>query len=136
MRLAAAELGDEREDRCCVLGLAGKTPEDHAGVFFQGAGEAGAREELRWVAVIYGGGLGDDLLKGDGELVRAKRAAFAHFLAERYDFIPRSRAILYLSLIGYLRGGSISAPQRLQARYPVVEPRAFSANCSQAYFDC
>ena len=89
MRLAAAELGDEREDWCCVLGLAGKTPEDHAGVFFQGASEAGAREELRWIAVICGGGLGYDLLKGDGELVRAERAAFADLFTERYDFIPR-----------------------------------------------
>ena len=64
MRLAAAELGDEREDWCCVFSLAGKTPEDHAGVFFQCAGEAGAREELRWIAVILGGGLGYDLLPG------------------------------------------------------------------------
>ena len=73
--------------------------------FFQGAGEAGAREKLRWIAVVCRGGLGYDLLKGDGELVRAERAAFADFLAERYDFIPR------------VEGHSVSLFDRVSARW-------------------
>ena len=50
--------------------------------------EAGAREELRRVAIVLRRRPGHDLLEGDGELVRVERAAFADFLARRGDLVP------------------------------------------------
>ena len=88
VRLAAAELGDQGEDRRRVPGLTGQPPEHHAGMLRQRPREAGAREERRRIAVILGSGAGDDLLQGDRELVRAERAAFPHFLAQRHDPVP------------------------------------------------
>ena len=70
--LAAAELGDQGENRRRVLSPAGEAPEHHADVLLQGAREAGAGEELRRVAVVLGRGPGNDLLEGDREFVGAE----------------------------------------------------------------
>ena len=69
VRLAAAELGDQSQDRRGVLGFAGKSPEHHASVLLQRTREAGARKELGRIAVVLGRGPGEHLLKGDSELV-------------------------------------------------------------------
>ena len=71
--LPAAELGYQRQDRRGVLRLTREAPQGHAGVLRQRAREAGAREELRRIAVIRRSSPGDHLLQGDGEFVRAER---------------------------------------------------------------
>ena len=88
VRLAAAELGDEREHRRRVVGSPGEPAQHHARVLAQRPREAGAREELRRVAIVLRRRPGHDLLEGDGELVRVERAAFADFLARRGDLVP------------------------------------------------
>ena len=55
----------------------------------QGAGEAGAREELLWVSVVPRRRPGDDLLECYGELVGAEGPPLADLLAEFDDFVPR-----------------------------------------------
>ena len=70
--LAATKLSDQSENWRRVLGLAGKSPEDHAGMLVQRARETGARKELDRIAVVLGCRLGEHLLKGDSELVRAE----------------------------------------------------------------
>ena len=88
VRLAAAELRDEREHRRRVLGLAREPAQDHPGMFAQRPREAGAREELGRIAIVLRRGPGHDLLEGDGELVRVERPAFTDFLARRGDLVP------------------------------------------------
>ena len=89
MRLAAAELGDEGEDRRGIPAPAGQPPQHHPGVLPQRAREAGAGEELRRIAVVLRRRAGDHLLQRDGEFVRAERTPLPHFLAQRNDPIPR-----------------------------------------------
>src|SRR3970040_896639 len=78
VRLAAAELGDEREHRRRVVGSSGEPAQHHARVLAQGPRKRGPREELRRVAIVFRRRPGHDLLEGDGELVRVERAAFAN----------------------------------------------------------
>ena len=88
VRLAAAELGDQREHRRGVVGSPGEPAQHHARMLAQCPSEAGAREELRSVAIVLRRRPGHDLLEGDGELVRVERAAFADFLARCGDLVP------------------------------------------------
>ena len=67
MGLAAAELRDQRHDRCRIVSSPCQSAQHHAHVFAQGAGEAGAGEEFRRVAVVVGSLVRGYLLKGDGE---------------------------------------------------------------------
>ena len=86
--LAAAELGDQGQDRSGIFSAGGKSPQDHAGVVLQRPRETGAGKELGRIAVVLWRGPGEHLLEGDGELVRAEGAPFAHFFAKGYGFIP------------------------------------------------
>ena len=86
--LAAAELGDERQHRRGVVGLAREPSQHHPRVLAQRPREASAREELRRIAVVLRRRAGDDLLQRDGELVGVERAAFADFLARGGDLVP------------------------------------------------
>ena len=88
MRLAAAELSNQRKDWRRALGLAGEPPENHPGVFSQGARKIGAGEELFGIFIVLGRGAGYDLLEGYGKLVGVKRATFPDFLPGSDYFIP------------------------------------------------
>ena len=93
VRLAAAELGDERQHRRGVVGPARQPAQHHPGVLAQRPREAGAGEELVGLPVVLRGRPGDDLFQVDGELVRVERPAFADFLARRrrpYTRAPRT----------------------------------------------
>ena len=81
VRLAAAELGDEREDGRGVLSLARQSLEHHSAVLSQGSGEIGAREELCRIAVVFGGTARDNLLQRDRKFVGIEGTSLAHFLA-------------------------------------------------------
>src|SRR5579885_1000121 len=89
VRLAAAELGNERKDRGGVIGPAGEPAKHHPRVFPQGSREIGTREELRRVAIILRRCSCHNLLERDGELIRIERPPFSNFLARRGDFVPR-----------------------------------------------
>src|SRR6516162_9506244 len=89
MRLAAAELRDQRQDRCSIGGLARQAAEHHADMVFQRPRKASARKELFGPAVILGRRSGDDLLERDGKFVRAKGAPLANLAARNRNFIPR-----------------------------------------------
>src|ERR1700694_3555885 len=78
MRLAATELGYEREVGRRVDRLARKSPKNHTGVIGQRTGKAGAREELFRLGIILGRGTSDNVFEGDGEFVGAERAPFAN----------------------------------------------------------
>src|SRR5262249_58215408 len=80
MRLSAPELGDEREHRCGIARLTRQPSQDHAGMFSQGASEAGPGKEFSGLTVILGCGASHDLFEGDGEFVRVEGASFADFL--------------------------------------------------------
>jgi hypothetical protein len=69
MRLAPAELGDERENRSGVRGFTGKASQHHSGVFVQCAGETGASEKLYRVLVVVRRSARSDLFESDGEFV-------------------------------------------------------------------
>jgi len=88
VRLAAAELGDQRQHQRGVIGPAGKSSQHHARVLAQRPREAGAGEELRRIAVVLRRRAGDHLFERDGELVRVERAALADFPARSGDFVP------------------------------------------------
>ena len=88
VRLAAAELRDQREHRRRVPGSAGESPEHHAGVLLQRAREARTGEELRRVAIVFGCVSGHHLFQGNRELVRAERAALSHLPAKRDRPVP------------------------------------------------
>ena len=115
VRLAAAELSDEGEDRRRVLGPAGQPPEHHAGMLLQCTREAGPRKELSRVAIVLGSRIRDDLLQGDRELVRAERAAFPHLLAQRHGPVP-----------GFHHSSPLSSrlPTRMRTRLCVTTMRA------------
>ena len=55
---------------------------------FKRAGETSAQKKLLRVSVVRRSGAGNDLFQGDSELVRAERAAFPNFLAQRDDLVP------------------------------------------------
>lgn len=92
VRFATAELGDEGQYRCGVVGAAGQPPQYHARVLAQSAREAGVGEELSGIAVVFRRRASYHLFQGDGELVRVERAAFADFLARCGDFVPRIKS--------------------------------------------
>jgi hypothetical protein len=72
MGLAATELRDQREYWSAVFGLAGQSPQHHAGMLAKRAREARTREELHRVAVVFRGRAPYDLFQRDGELVGIK----------------------------------------------------------------
>jgi hypothetical protein len=88
VRLPAAELGDEGEDRRGVFGLAREPAEDHADVLAQRPGETCTGEELRRLPVVFGRGPGNDLLESDGELIRIEGTSFPDLLSWRCHFVP------------------------------------------------
>jgi hypothetical protein len=92
MGLAAAELRDQREDRCGVRGLAIEPAQHHSNVFSESACEAGTREELDRIAIVFGRFARDHLLKRDRKLIRIERAAGADLRAGLNDFVPRFHA--------------------------------------------
>lgn len=57
-------------------------------MIFERAREAGAREKLLRVAIIFRRVSRDDLFQSDGEFVRIERAAFSNFLSRRCNFVP------------------------------------------------
>src|SRR2546428_10308840 len=57
-------------------------------MFAQRPREACAGEELRRIAIVLRRGSRQDLLEGDGELVRVERAALSDLLAWRRDLVP------------------------------------------------
>ena len=79
MRLAAAELRDQRQHRRRVRRPPGQPPQHHPGMLGQRPREAGAGEELRRVAVVVRRSPRHHLLERNGELVRAERPPLAHF---------------------------------------------------------
>ena len=88
VRLAAAELGDERHHRRRIGRFSRQPPQHHARVFAQGPGEARAGEELHRVAVILRRLSAHHLLQVDGELVGVEGASFADLLARGGDLVP------------------------------------------------
>ena len=96
MGLSASELGEQREYGVGVPRLAREPSEHHARVRGQGVREAGPGEELTGVAVILGGGSGDDLFQGDRELVGAEGSAFADLATEGDDLVPGLQVVLRL----------------------------------------
>ena len=89
VRLAAAELGDQRQDRRSVVGLARQPAQNHAGVVAQCPCEAVAGEEVIRVSIVLRRRTGHDLLQCDGELVRVEGTALPDLLAWRRDLVPR-----------------------------------------------
>ena len=88
MRLTAAELSDEGQNRGRVFRLAGQPSQRHARVLAQRAREAGAFEELDRVFVVLRRGAGYHLLQRNGELVRIERPPFPDFFARLRDLVP------------------------------------------------
>jgi hypothetical protein len=108
VRLATAELRDQRQHGCRLARFARQPPQHHAGVLVQGAGEAGAGEELGGLAIVFRRCAGDDLFEGNGEFVRVEGAAFADFLPWGDDSVPglHSWDLLWLTTTAAGRCGS------------------------------
>lgn len=70
----------------------GQAPQHHARMLCQGAGEAGAREELLRVAVVPRRRPGHNLLERDSELVGAERPPLPDLLAKLDDLVPGPHA--------------------------------------------
>ena len=86
--LAPAELRHQRHHRRRVGRLPRQAPQHHPRVLSQRPREARASEERPGVAVVRRGRSADDLLQGDGELVRVERASFADLLSGNGDLVP------------------------------------------------
>ena len=86
--LAPAELRHQRHHRRRVGSFPRQAPEHHPRVLAQRPREARAREERPGIAVVRRGRAADDLLQGDGELVRVERASFADLFARERDLVP------------------------------------------------
>ena len=100
MSFSPAKLRDQREHRGCVLRLARKVPQHHAGVIVKRTGKAGAREELCRFAVVCWRGPGNNLLQCDREFVGAEGTSFPHFAAGSDDLYQGSLVIVSLDIHG------------------------------------
>jgi len=88
MGLPAPELGEKGKYWIRVTRLAREPSEHHARMCSEGVGEAGAREELLWVAVVLRGHSIDHLFESDRELIGAEGATLAHLLTKGDDVVP------------------------------------------------
>jgi hypothetical protein len=102
VRLAAAELGDERQDRRGVVRAPRQAAEDHPRMLAKGTGQARAREELHRGPIVLGRRTRDDLLQRDRELIGVERAALANLTAQRGDSVPGLHAPTPSSPLGLL----------------------------------
>ena len=83
------KLGDQSQDGGRVFRFSFDPPEHHPGVFAKGSGEAGPGKELLRVAIILGRGSGNDLLKGNGELIGVEGPPLPNLLPWCCYFVPR-----------------------------------------------
>jgi len=70
--LSTAELCDKGEHRGGVLSFSCQPTQHHPHMFTEGTGEVGSREKLFRITVVFWCSTGNNLLKGDGKLIRVE----------------------------------------------------------------
>src|SRR5262245_35547473 len=88
MSLAAAALGDAREDRGAIFGLAVQSHQHCLYMFRKRPREVGPSEKLFRVIIVFRRIASYDSLERDGELIRVERPALSDLFTRQGNLIP------------------------------------------------